>query len=300
MRAFARVAGELSFAAAARSLDVDPATVTRLIASLESLLGTRLLQRSSRGVSLTAVGQTYLSYVHTILATIDEANAIAGSAARAPAGRVRVLATTSFASHQLAKRLPLFYEKYPDIALDLSNTGSMDGYDEQFDVSIMLTRSELRRGDFVARRLAETNVVMCASPGYLEKYGVPVVPTDISAHRALLSPVSVGWRTWQLTCRESGAVVELAPQGVLTAQNAEMLLSAAIAGLGIAPLPSYVANAALNEGSLVQVLQGWTLGRLTIYAVSPSTRKFLPTRTQAFIEFLKHSFRSGGDPWLPS
>ena len=313
MRSFVRVVDEGSFAAAARGLGAAPAAVTRLVADLETHLGVRLLHRTTRRLALTEAGEDYLVRARSILADIDEAEALATRSTVQPSGRVRVLVSPAFSYHQLAKHLPRFHAAYPDVALDLSNTGLIDMADEAFDVSILMARGDLQHGDFVAHRLATSHVVPCAAPAYLARHGTPALPADLAAHAVLVVSTPGAPRTFSLhrddgaggTHRDDGeagaddveAVLDQAPRSRLTAQHADTLLVAAIAGLGIAALPSFMLEDALAAGTLVPVLPGWHYARLSIYAAVP-TRKFVPVRVRAFADFLMETFHAEGDPWL--
>lgn len=312
MRSFVRVVDEGSFAGAARSLGAAPAAVTRLVADLESHLGVRLLHRSTRRLALTEAGEHYLSRARTILADIEEAESLAARSSVQPSGRVRVLVSPGFSYHQLAKHLPRFYAAYPDVALDLTNTGLLDMADEAFDVSVLMARGELQRGDFVAHRLATSYVVLCAAPAYLARHGTPAATADLAHHASLVVSGAGTSRTLSLRPDNGSAAAsdsastpneadagshEQLPRAVLTAQHADTLLAAAIAGVGIAALPSFVLEEAFAGGTLVRVLPGWHVARLSLYAAMP-TRKYVPVRIRAFSDFLSATFASEGDPWL--
>jgi DNA-binding transcriptional LysR family regulator len=301
MRVFVKVVDEGSFVSAARAFDVAPAAVTRLVADLEAHLGVRLLNRSTRRLALTAVGEQYLGRTRAILADIEEAEALASSSAAQPSGRVRALIPPSFSFHQLVKHLPRFCARYPDIAIDLTSAGALEMADEAYDVSVLLVRTRLEKGDFVARRLATTHVILCASPAYLSRHGVPTLPADLSTHRSLVVNSAVQQRIWSLQradASEEGAhASEQTPVNILSAEHADSLFGAALAGLGIAALPSFVVEDALAKGSLVRGLDGWVLSTLTVYAAMPS-RKYVPARTRAFMDFLVDTFSSPADPWL--
>ena len=227
MQAFVRVVDEQSFAAAARALDAAPTAVTRLVADLEAHLGVRLLHRSTRQLALTDAGEQYLSRVRTILADIEEAKAQAGRSASQPSGRVRVLMPPGFSFHQLAKHLPRFLDAYPEVAIDLANTGLIDMADAAYDVSILLAVGELTHGGFVAHRLATSHVVLCASPAYLARQGAPQSPTEMSAHRSLAVSVPGAPRSLSLfrdaANGGAGEAVEIHPPNTLAAQHADTL-----------------------------------------------------------------------------
>jgi len=298
IRVFVRVIDEGSFAGAARALDLAPAVVTRLVAELEDHLGSRLLNRTTRRLALTDIGESYLERARRILAELDEAEALVNSATAEPRGHLRVLLPPAVAVHQLAKHLARFHERYPLVTLELHSPGPVDTVDEAYDITIVTSKHPLE-GDFVARRLARTEVIMCAAPEYLDKRGRPQHPRDLAHHNALLPPMSDLQRGISLTRVSDGEVVTLAPhKPLLSASHIDTNYSGALHGLGIAGLPSFLVEDALMEQALERVLPEWQLYHFTIWAALP-TRKYMPARTRAFLDFLLEIF--GGedrDPWL--
>ena len=305
LRILSKVVAEGSFAAAARTLDLAPAVVTRAVADLEQHLGARLLNRSTRSLALTEIGETYLLRANTILAQLDEADALAGNATRQPSGNLRVLCPPAFAVHQLAAALPDFHRRYPHISLEIAAPGPVDVADENFDVSILSIGQQGLQGDFVVRPLASSRFIICAAPGYLAEHGCPQTPEDLLTHHGLLPAVSALRRELTLYRQDSASatadsVTLPLPAAVLSTQQIELILAAALAGLGVAGLPSFVAAHALREGRLRRVLPDWHGTTLNLYAAMP-TRKHVPARTRAFVDFLVERF--GGDlldPWLPA
>ena len=306
LRVFARVIAEGSFAGAARALDMAPAGVTRAVAELEAHLGARLLNRSTRRLALTEIGEAYLERARRILAELDDADALAGASTAQPRGNLRVLAPPAFAVHQLARHLPRFRERYPQLGLELVTPGPVDAADENFDVSILSIAQQPLQGDFVARRLACSAFVVCAAPGYLNRRGRPAHPDDLQQHDGVLPAVAAVRRELTLyRCAPGDAADETAEEvtlptsaPALSTGHIEMIFAAAVAGLGIAGLPSFVADEALRDGRLERVLPQWRGLTLTLYAAMP-TRQHVPARTRAFVDFLVQTF--GGqarDPWL--
>lgn len=302
MRVFCRVIDAGSFAAAAREMNLSPAVVTRLVADLEEHLGARLINRTTRRLALTDIGEAYLERARQILTEVEEAEALASTASTEPRGHLRVLAPPAFATHQLAKLLPKFHAQYPKITIELSAPGPIETVDENFDVSIISVGSRPLDGDFVARRLARSEVIACASPEYLDRNGRPEHPKDLVLHEAMvptfLREITFFQGAWG-DDEPSGESVTLTPnRPVLGTVHTDTLYAAALHGLGIAGLPSFVAEDALLEHALERVLPHWHLLTLTLYAAMP-TRKHVPARTRAFVDFLVQAF--GGedrDPWL--
>ncbi len=296
MRVFARVIDSGSFAGAARELNLSPAVVTRLVADLEEHLHARLINRTTRRLALTDIGEVYLERVRAILTEVEEAEALASSAASEPRGHLRVLSTPAFAVHQLAKHLPRFHALYPKVTIELSAPGPVETVDETFDVSLLTITGRPLDGDFVARRLASAEVIVCASPAYLDRRGRPVHPRDLAGFDAMM-PTSM--REITFANGPSGESCTLLPsRPVLATTHIDTMYAAARHGLGIAGLPSFVVEEALRDGTLERVLPDWRLFSAAIYAAMP-TRKHVPARTRVFIDFLVQTF--GGeerDPWL--
>jgi len=300
MRVFARVIDEGGFAAAARALDLSPAVATRLVADLEAHLGARLINRTTRRVALTETGELYLERVRAILSEVEEAEALASAATSEPRGVVRVLCPPAFAVHQLATHLPAFKQRFPKVAVDLTVPGPVVAVDENFDISILLLGKESLQGDFVARLLARSSWIVCASKAYLDERGRPQHPADLMQHR-ILAPGNVREVSFHADAGEAteARVVTLdGVRGVLRTNHIDTLCAAARAGLGIAGLPSFVAHSALRDGSLERVLPQWHLVQAHIYLAMP-TRKYVPARTRALWDFLLEVFGGGlQDPWL--
>jgi DNA-binding transcriptional LysR family regulator len=305
MRVFARVIDEGGFAKAARALDLAPPVVTRIVADLESWLGARLLHRTTRRIALTETGEEYLERVRRILADIDDADAAARSDATEVRGHVRLLAPPAVAVHQIAKHLPAFRARHPQVTLEIAAPGAVEGVDEDYDLSILATRHPID-GDFVARRLARSEVILCATPEYLQQRGRPRHPAELARHETLIPPLSdllrgMVFHTGPWGDDEPGgeSVTVVPPRhGALQTTHVDTNYAAALAGLGIAGLPSFVAEDALLEHALERVLPAWRLFDLTLWAAMP-TRQYVPARTRALLDFLVEVF--GGedrDPWL--
>jgi DNA-binding transcriptional LysR family regulator len=301
MRVFSRVIERASFAGAARELNLSPAVVTRLVADLEEHLGARLINRTTRRLSLTDTGELYLERVRHILAEVDEAEAFAGAATAEPRGHLRVLCPPAFAVHQIAKHLPKFHAQYPRVTLELSVPGLIETVDENFDITILTEGRRPLDGGFIARRLARSEVIACASPEYLDKRGRPQHPSELAAHDVMV-PTFLREVVWQRGVRgddSNGESVTVVPsRSALSTVHTDTMYAAALAGLGITGLPSFVAEDALLENALERVLPEWHLMTQTLYAGMP-TRKHVPARTRVFVDFLVKVF--GGedrDPWL--
>ena len=302
MRVFAQVIEAGSFAGAARKFNLPPPVVTRLVADLEEHLGTRLINRTTRRLSLTEAGENYLDRVRLILADVDDAEAQAGAATSAPRGHIRVLTPPAFATHQLAMRLPTFRRQHPHVSIEIVATGPVSTMDETFDMTIIASTEPLS-GDFVARPLAKSEVVVCASPEYLHRMGRPKHPSEMIQHDVVIPPMVRELNFHSVGSPGSAAATETIRLGafrpVLTTTHIDTMYAAALAGLGIAGLPSFVVAQALRNKSLERVLPEWHMLSSTIYAAMP-TRKHVPARTRVFLDFLVENFGGQGstvDPW---
>jgi DNA-binding transcriptional LysR family regulator len=305
LRVFVQVVSDGSFAAAARTLSLAPSVVTRAVTDLEDYLGVRLLQRTTRNLALTDVGGEYLEGAKRALTELADADALAGSLNKAPTGNLRILCPPAFATHQLIRHLPEFHRRYPGVHIELSAPGPVAAADENFDVSILSIGQQALQGEFVIRQLAASKLVICAAPAYLLRRSVPQQPSDLLAHDGLLPAVAAVRR--ELTLFPENAEVT-APQitdlrlhpPLLYSSQLEVLYSAALAGMGVAGLPTFMVADALRDGRLERILPAWNGGTLQLYAAMP-TRKHMPIRTRALVDFLVEIF--GGtesDPWLPN
>lgn len=288
MRVFQRVIDEGGFAAAARMLDMSPAGVTRLVTDLEQHLGTRLMQRTTRKLALTEAGEAYLMRVRSILAEVDDAEATAASSASELQGMLHVLAPPLFANNFLANQINRWISRYPKVAINLHVDPFPQSRVEEFDVTFIIV-NEGFDANIVARPVAQTEWVVCASPAYLQRRGTPLQPQDLQDHHYLRFP-------WQETSglsarglrlsRLDGSQkdVEIPMQVVLQSASYDALFTAAVDSAGIVVLPKFPVENYLKSGALVHLLPDWIFGRFTVYVALP-TRKLIPARTRAFLDF---------------
>jgi DNA-binding transcriptional LysR family regulator len=286
MRVFERVVDEGGFAAAARALDMSAPVVTRLVADLEDHLGTRLLQRSTRRLSLTEAGQQYLGRVRNILQDIQEADAAASSQTTELAGLLRLHAPPVLATYVISPLLAEFRRRYPKILIELEVESLREPPIEDFDITLLGTDDSFD-GDVVARKLLESEAILVASPNYLRRRGAPQQPHELMQHDCLrLKMPHIRSRVWQMWCPDNPThPTEVDVQPVLLANHTDSLLRAAIDGAGITSVAVDMVAPYLTRGELVRVLAPWITGRLSMYAAVP-TRKFMPQRTRVFLDFL--------------
>ena len=287
MRAFQKVIDEGGFAASARALDMAPAGVTRLVTDLEQHLGTRLIQRTTRKLALTEAGQAYLIRVRSILSEVDDAEAAATQSSSELQGAVHVLAPALLTDYFLAAQVMPWLALYPKVALILHVDPHPHNRVEEFDVTFMVV-NEGFDANIVARPIAHTEWVVCASPGYLQRHGTPANPAELNGQAYLRFPWQASGRTSQgIRLRRidgTGEDAEIAMRMVLQSDSYDALFRAAMDGAGVAVIPRLPAASFFESGALVQLLPDWIAGRYTVYAALP-TRKLVPARTRAFLDF---------------
>jgi DNA-binding transcriptional LysR family regulator len=284
MRVFARVIDSGSFTAAAQTLELSTAQVSRLVSELEASLSARLLQRTTRRLRLTEVGERYLQRCRQILGEVDEAAAEASGAHLTPSGRLRVHSFTGVGIQYLVPLAARYAKVYPEVSLDLSlSQRTPDLLEEGHDVVITHSR-ELPDSDLVAQRLGSIYSVVCAAPAYLQQHGTPQTPEALREHRCLrlLDPVYPGdWVFERL-----GEMQVINPGQSFQVNVSEAMVQAAVAGMGVCLLPSFVAAKALREGGVVRLLPEWQLHERSLYALY-SSRRFLDAKIKTWVEFLK-------------
>lgn len=285
MRVFQQVIDQGGFAAAARSLDISAAAVTRLITDLEQHLGTRLLQRTTRRLALTEAGQSYLARVRGILSAVDEAEASTREQTDEMAGVLRVLTQPMMAVYILAPLVTEFRRRHPQVTLDITVDSPEVLPIEDFDLTIL--GAAQFDANIVARPVIVSEGVLCASRSYLRRAGMPSQPEDLRRHDCLRVRLpGMRPRQWRLINPQDGdreVNVEIEP--VLVANHTETLLRAMLDGAGISAQPMELVANYLHDGQLQRVLAPWITGRGTLYAALPS-RKYVPARARAFMEFL--------------
>lgn len=294
MRVFQHVMDEGGFAAAARALDMSPAAVTRLVADLEDHLGTRLLHRTTRRVSLTEAGEAYLHRVRVILEDIDDAHALASAHTQEMAGTLRLLAPPVMAVHILAPLVAGFRALYPKVVLDLDVEAYREPPIEDYDITLLGTDAGFD-ANVIARPIISAVGILVATPDYLRRRGTPTEPAQLTGHDNLRLKIPGSRpRVWALS-RESvqgppeTVEVEVAP--AMWANHTDALMRATLHGAGISAQPVDLVSTYLAQGQVVRVLAPWITGRFTLYAALPS-RKFMPRRTRVFLDYLTEQTRA--------
>ena len=291
MRAFVRVVDAGSITAAAGQLGLAKSAVSRRISELEQRLGTQLLTRTTRRMSLTDAGRSFYERASAILADVADAEAEVGGAAQELAGRLRLAAPLSFGLLHLAPAITDFAEACPGVEIDVDlNDRPVDLVGEGFDLAIRI--AELDDSSLVARRLCSIGHVVCASPAYWQAHGMPETPEDLARHKALRYSNSPR-QAWSYTSPD-GRRGEIRLPTRLQANNGEFLSYAGKAGLGVLLQPTFIIYRAIEAGELTPALTDYRWRHLSAYAVYPEKRH-LPARVRKLIDFLAARF--AGQPY---
>jgi DNA-binding transcriptional LysR family regulator len=286
INAFVMVAESGGFSAAARRLNLSKATVSDQVQALENALGVRLLNRTTRRVSLTEVGREYYERCSQILHDLAEADEAAGAAQLTPRGQLRVYCHQGIGGF-VAPVVTGFLARYPEASVDLRTGDVMiDLVEEGFNLAI----SPLPPPDstLVRRRLATARVILCCAPSYLENHPAPQCPSDLAGHKCLRYPYARAPDEWHFVDARGNAVVARVA-GNLVTNSIETMRAAAVAGIGLAMLPPFVASDLLASGALVPLLPDYQTPELEIVALYPH-RRHMTAKVRAFIDMLVDRF----------
>lgn len=289
METFARVVESGSFTAAANRLQTAKSSVSDAIRGLEERLGVRLLDRTTRRVRPTEAGQLFYARCRRLLDEASAAKAEARAFQQAPAGRLRVAVPESFAERYIAPGLPEFLTRYPSIVIELASAARhVRLVEEEFDLAIRI--AEAPEPNLVTRRLGTSRVIIVASPSYLNARGAPAAPQDVALHQCVGVAAPLAWRdNWRIGVE----TVPIRPVAIMS--SAESIRVAAIAGIGLAPVPDWVVSDALATGQLTRVLAAFEAPSSGIYAAYPTNRLITPV-IRLFVEHLVSDLRIRGVP----
>ena len=291
MQLFTRVVDTGSFTAAAEQLGISRALASKLIQNLEDSLGVRLLNRTTRRLSLTESGQNYYQRVSDVLSRLSEAEAEATELQIDPRGRLRISAPIPFSTVHLAPAIAEFQRLHPRVEFDLNlNDRRVDLVEEGFDLAIRI--SQLADSSLMARKIAPCRMVAVASPEYLAEHGEPEKPADLARHECLRYTLTSNSEAWEF--EREGSSISVPAHARMAVNNGDFIAAAAAAGIGIARLPTFIVADYLRSGRLRRILSSWTLPPIAVYAVYPKTRT-LPAKTRRLIDFLVERF--GPDPY---
>jgi DNA-binding transcriptional LysR family regulator len=285
---FTTVVARGSFARAADALDTSPANVTRYIAELETHLGVRLLNRTSRRQSLTEAGEALHERLRGVLEDVAEAEAAATMDSHTPRGRLRINAPLAFGVRHLAPLWPRFLARYPDVELDIDLTDRVvDLVEEGYDLGIRISRGGSQT--HVARKLATSRNLLCAAPAYLERFGVPASPQDLARHRCVLYGHAPEPDVWTLLDGQ-GAPLRIRVHGHVRTNSGDTARALALAGQVITWQPMFLIGQDITRGDLVPLLPAWSLPDIDILALYPS-RRHLSAKVRMMVDFLAEVFR---------
>jgi len=286
MAVFVAVVDQQSFTAAADQIGLSRAQISKTVMQLEKHLGARLLNRTTRRISLTEIGRVYYERSKRILIDVEEVEEFANLQSIKVHGRLSICVTTSFGILQLSNIIPDYLKQYPEVQISLSLTDRIiDVVAEGFD--LVLRIAELQDSSLIARKISPCKRVYVAAPDYLKKNGTPTVPQDLTSHHCLTYSNELKPDSWQLQGPDNIEVIKVS--GPMCSDNGDILKTAAIAGLGITLLPTFIVGPELQAGRLQQILVEYCPPEISIYAVYPSRRN-LSAKVRTFIDFLSDTF----------
>jgi DNA-binding transcriptional LysR family regulator len=292
MAAFVRVVDAKGFSAAAAHLGLTPSAVSKLVTRLETRLGVRLLQRTTRALRLTEEGEVFYAAAQRIVREIETLEAQVAGQSGTPQGLLRVTTSLAFAAHQLAPVLPEFLARHPLVQLDLLPTDRViDLVEEGIDVAIRIGR--LADTSFMARKIGEDKRLICAAPSYLARHGTPRRPEDLARHNCLVSNERAHLNRWPF--KIDGAIVEVEVGGRVAVNDGELQMQMALQGVGLVRLTRLTLAQAVRSGAVVRLLEEFSADEpVAIHAVYPH-RRHLAAKVPAFVNFLIEKFSP--PPW---
>ncbi len=287
MQVFVKVVEQGSFARAAERLEISTSAASRHVNELEAALGTRLLHRTTRRLSLTESGQAYFERCVQLLADIEETERLVSSTATHPTGTIKLTCSITFGVRRLAPAIGAFQSQYPAVRFDCSLSDRfIDLVEEGLDLAIRI--GNLGATNMVARKIGEARLIVCAAPSYLKKHGTPQHPEDLTAHNCFTYEYVASKNLWRFKAKD-GTEINAHIGGSVHANNGEMLSSIAAEGVGIVIEPDFIVGPLIESGRLVPILQDFDAPRSGIYAVYPS-RRHLSGKVRAFVDFLAAHF----------
>jgi DNA-binding transcriptional LysR family regulator len=282
MRIFVRVAELNSFSGVAQQFGVARSVVTRQVAALENHLGTKLMARSTRRLTLTSEGANYLEKCRVILNLVDAAETGIAEERLAPRGLIRISVPLSFGLKRVTPHLLEFVRRYPEVNLDMDYSDRrVNLIEDGIDLSIRITH-KLESSD-VVRKISHSRLCVIASPDYLARCGTPAHPSELTHHQCLGYTIAGGQQAWQFLV--NGQLLSFPLRSQINANNGDALTEAAAQGLGITCQPDFIAQPYLASGKVKEILTSYALPELGIYAMLPSNRQ-IPHRVRVLMDFL--------------
>jgi len=288
---FVAVVESGGFSAAGRLLGVSKSAVSKRINQLEEALGVRLLHRTTRKLSLTEAGERYYEHAAQALIAAGQAEDAVTELQGEPQGKLKISSPMSFGRLHISPMIPKLLKRYPLLQIELiMDDRTVDLVAAGLDVAIRSSPGNLPTSTLIARKLAPLRQVLCASPGYAERYGLPDTVAGLSEHNCVLFSLSSDANEWTFVGDDGAETVSVS--GNYTANNSEALIEAIREGIGIGRLPTFVAGPDLKAGTLIQLFESHRIPDHTFYAVFPE-REYLPAKVRVFIDFAIEYF--GGD-----
>ena len=288
MRVFSSVARLGNFAAAARELSISRAMATKHVMHLEDHLKVQLINRTTRSMHLTEAGQAYLERCTQILEEIEETEMSVTQLNSEPRGTLRLSSPPGFGKIYLAPLITEYTEQYPGVKFDLVLTDqSVDIIEWGLDLAFHLGR--LQDSNMIIKRVLTTKMIVCGSPKYLEKHGIPETPGQLENHNCLSNPNLPPYQIWKFFDPDKDGEIVIRPEGSLQCNSPDALRTAAINGLGLIMMPAYTIQADLQQGKLVSVLTNHSSEVIDMYAIYPH-RRHLSAKVRTFLDFVEQHF----------
>ena len=287
MAVFVRVVEHESFSSAARALKLTPSAVSKLIGRLEDRLGARLLNRTTRRLSMTEEGHAFYQRCVPILSAIDEAEMAVTELHAEPRGLLKVNASTAFGQFHIQPLIPKFLERHPDLRIQLTLSDSLVNLvEEEVDVAIRI--ADMPDSTLIAKKLSAVHRTVAAAPSYIEKFGIPKSPKDLKNHNCLTLSFETSLNQWEF--KGSDGPQRIRVRGSFETNNAAALYEAGLAGLGLFRAANFVVGSDFKEGRLIPVLEDYEMiNQVNIYAVYPHSKHLSP-KVRAFVDLMIDAF----------
>ncbi|MTV37112.1 LysR family transcriptional regulator [Duganella radicis] len=298
MEVFVQVVDAGGFTRAAENMQLPKATVSTLIQALETSLAAKLLHRTTRHVSVTADGAAYYERCLRILSDVREAEESLSRTRLSPSGRLRVDAPTGLSSEVIVPALPDFFERYPDIQLELgSSDRTVDLIEEGVDCAVR--GGQLGDSSLIARRVGVMHFLTCATPAYLDRYGRPTHPNELLRHRCVNYFSSRTGKIFDWDFTRDGERVQVALPGLIALNDTNSYTAAGLAGLGIVQMPNFLMEPMIKDGRFEAILDGWISDPLPVHVVYPQNRH-LSAKVRVFVEWIAELFSNHPGMRLPA
>ena len=282
MKVYCSVVENDSLAGAARTLNISPSVVSKQLSALEDRLGVRLLNRTTRRVSVTEVGTAYYDRCKRVIADVDEAEIAVSRSHSQPRGMLRITAPSTFAHRHVTPHLPKFIDRYPEVEVQVQvNDRIVDLVDDGIDLAIRI--AQLKDSSLIARRLASNHRSIVATPEYLKIWGIPEWPEDLLQHALITWPPGNLINDWHFVIDGKEQVIRT--KGTISMNNGDSILSTVLAGGGLAMMNAFMTGEYVQDGRLLAVMEDYVREDIPIYAVYPSSRHLSP-KVRAFVDFL--------------